>query len=84
MNKEQFDRAVAISDRIRELNETKEEIRKKSEVKLTYAYRSDGGYRTEPDWAMQPIAKILDKYDAIIRQEIDDEIEKLTKEVEAL
>ena len=32
MNKEQFDRAVAISDRIRELNETKEEIRKKSEV----------------------------------------------------
>lgn len=84
MNKEQFDRAVAISDRIRELNETKEEIRNKSERRLTYSYKSDSGYRIEPEWDMQPIAEILDKYDAIIRQEIDDEIEKLTKEVETL
>lgn len=33
---------------------------------------------------MRPIAELLDKHDRMIRQEIEDEIEKLNQEIEEL
>lgn len=85
MTKEQYNKAVAISNRLDALADTKKNIESTSAHRLYFAYRcSDGDYRCCPDWAMRPIAELLDKHDRMIRQEIEDEIEKLNKEIEEL
>ena len=38
----------------------------------------------QTSWAIKPIGNILDRHDKMIREEIDQEIEALTKEIEAL
>lgn len=84
MTQEQFKKAVHINDRLEALKKTKEKIAKTSEHRLYFAYKSSDEFRCCPDWSMRPIADLLDKHDRMIREEIDEEIERLTKEIETL
>ena len=82
MTQEQYNRAVWISGRLKELEEVKEEIEDTSKHFLTYCKEDDDKpcYR----WTLEYISNILDRHDKMIREEIDAEIEKLKKEIETL
>ena len=87
MTQEQYKRAVEIGNELTALNETKDNIKKTGKHRLWYAYNDgefDSEWRLTPEWAMRNISDILDKHDIMIRQEIDEEIEKLKKEIETL
>lgn len=87
MTKEQYKRAIEIYNSLEGLNDTKKSIAKTEQHRLWYAH-NDGDFgsswRLAPEWAMRNIADILDKHDLMIRQEIDDEIARLKKEIETL
>lgn len=87
MDKETYNRAVAISNRLSQLQEVKEELKDTRNHYLTYARKADSlGERNSlcADWRMEYIGAILDKHDKMIRQEIDNEIAALNKEIEEL
>lgn len=81
MTKEQYERAVQISERLKQLKEVKDEISSKSNHKLTYA---NGNDNCCPAWRMKYIGELLDKHDNLIRAEIEEEINNLQKEIESL
>lgn len=87
MTQEQYKRAVQIANELTALNETKDKIKETGKHRLWYAY-NDGEFGSEwgltSEWAMRHISDILDKHDIMIRQEIDEEIEKLKAEIETL
>ena len=87
MTDKQYTRAVQISKRIEELEKVKKEIKETTKHRLWYAYNR-GEYGSDwsltGEWAMRQIGEILDKHDLMIRQEIDDEIERLKREIETL
>ena len=85
MTQEQYFRAVAIKSRIDELEKVKDEIRETTKHRLWYANKlGSGEWYLASEWKMCYIDKLLDKHDLMIRQEIDDEIDKLKKEIETL
>lgn len=85
MTQEVFKRVVSINSRLKALEDAKKQITATVKHRLSYLYKScNGGYSLCPDWAMNPISDILDRHDAMIRQEIDEEIESLKKEIETL
>lgn len=84
MTQQQYDRAVQISERLKELEEVRKEISTKSSQRLTYSKCTGGDWREHPSWLMKYIGDILDRHDLMIRQEIDDEINNLKKEIETL
>lgn len=81
MTQEQYNRAVMISHRIADLERLKRDLYPSTERRLTYV---DKEYHPLPEWLMKHISDILDKHDAMIRKEIDFEINTLMEEVEAL
>ena len=84
MTTEQYTRAIEISERIKELEQVKKTIRGTINSRLTYEYNEYGEFTAHPRWKINPIEEILDKHDTMIREEIDQEIDKLTKEIETL
>ena len=86
MTEEQYIRAVQINNRIESLNNVKKEIEGIREYRLWYAEKSgpSGDFRLCSEYRMRDIAEILDKHDLMIRQEIDDMIEKLKAEIKTL
>lgn len=85
MTHEQYNRAVAIHIRLKELENVKEEIKGTKEHRLSYTYRkSNGSYDLCYESRMRYVSDILDCHDKMIREEIDAEIEKLKKEIEKL
>lgn len=84
MTNEQFIRAVEINERISELEKVKKEIKETTKHRLWYAEKDERDWRLTAEWIMRYISKILDKHDQLIHQEIDDEIERLKKEIETL
>lgn len=87
MTEQQFDEAIRINERIKELEKVKSEISSKVNEKLTYIKKGDSmrdDWEIVGNWIMIGIADILDRHDILIRQEIDEEIAKLKKEIEAL
>lgn len=87
MDKETYNRAVAISNRLRQLQEVKDELEDTRSHYLTYAEKANSlGDRDSlcANWKMKDIGVILDKHDKMIRQEIDGEIAALNKEIEEL
>lgn len=87
MTQEQFNRAVYIKCRTDELNKVKEYIADKTKHRLWYAHNSGefgSEWRLETEWVMRYIEKLLDKHDLMIREEIDEEIERLEAEIETL
>ena len=84
MTTEQYTRAIQISERLKDLEQVKKAISSTTRNRLTYEKEGDRGYDSHPSWAIKPIGNILDRHDKMIREEIDQEIEALTKEIEAL
>ena len=87
MDKETYNRAVAISNRLSQLQKVKEELEDTRSHYLTYAEKADSLQERDSlcaDWKMEYIGVILDKHDKMIRQEIDGEIAALNKEIEEL
>lgn len=85
MTQEEFERVVSINSRLKALKDVKKEIAVTVKHRLSYSYKNcNNNYSLCPDWAMDPIGDILDRHDAMIRQEIDEEIESLKKEIETL
>lgn len=86
MTQEQYQRAVMINDRLEELARVKKEIEGTVIHRLWYAEKSLCGsdYRLTSEWVMKYIGNLLDKHDTAIRQEIDEEIERLKAEIETL
>lgn len=86
MTKEQYERAVQINNRLDELGSLKKEIADTKNTRLWYAYKGEGigNWHLTSEYDMRYISKILDKHDLMIRQEIDEEIEKLKREIETL
>ena len=83
MTQEQYNRAVWISERLEELEKVKDEIKETTKHRLWYAYKGSD-WMLASEWKMRYIDKLLDKHDLMIRQEIDEEINKLKKEIETL
>lgn len=86
MTEQQFNEAVRINRRIEELEKVKKEISSLPSTQLSYIQEGDS---IRDGWTilgrvMRLISGILDRHDKQIRQEIDDEIAKLKKEIEAL
>lgn len=84
MTTEQYTRAIQISERLKDLKQVKKAIISTTHNRLTYEIKGDRGYDTHPSWVIQPIGNILDRHDKVIREEIDQEIEALTKEIETI
>lgn len=84
MTQEQYFRAVAINSRIDELERVKDEIKETTKHRLWYANKSGSDWTLASEWKMRYIDKLLDKHDLMIRQEIDDEINKLKQEIDTL
>lgn len=87
MTEKQFNEAVRINNRIGELEKVKKEISSLPNNKLSYIQKGDSirdDWKIVGDWIMRLISDILDRHDVQIRQEIDEEIAKLKKEIEIL
>ena len=87
MDKETYNRAVAISNRLRQLQKVKEELEDTRSHYLTYAEKANSlGDRDSlcAKWIMENISAILDKHDKMIRQEIDGDIAAFNKKIEGL
>lgn len=83
MNKETYNKAIAISNRLSKLTKVKEELKDTDSIYLVYAMKTKWG-DSSCTWIKGDISAILDKHDKMIRQEIDDEIAALNKEIEEL
>ena len=85
MTEEQYTEAIAIHNRLVALQDVKKHIMDSSNYKLSYKYRMpDNSYREAPEWILRPISDILDKHDAMIREEIDREIKELTARIKQI
>lgn len=80
----QYTRAIQISERLKDLEQVKNAICSTTRNRLTYEKEGERGFNAHPSWAIKPIGKILDRHDKMIREEIDQEIDALTKEIETL
>ena len=89
MTQEQFNTAIKLHHRLEALSEVKKEIANTKEHRLWYAGKRISSYGSD-DWSLvseytiRYISDILDRHDRMIRQEIDDEIAKITKQIEEL
>lgn len=90
MTQEQYDTAIKIERRLKELYRAKKEIEGTTRHRLSYIKSNkDRGFGC-PDWSvcdvgyLAVIGPIFDKHDEMIRKEIDEEIEALKKEIETL
>lgn len=87
MTQEQYNRAVQINYRIDELEKVKDAIKQTTKHRLWYASNSGefgSSWLLVSELTMRNISEILDKHDVMIRQEIDEEIERLKAEIETL
>lgn len=89
MTQEQFNTAIKLHHRLEALSKVKEEIADSKKHRLWYAERyspmcGTTQWDTVSECAMRDISDILDRHDKMIRQEIDDEIAKITKQIEEL
>ena len=89
MTQEQYQKALEINNIAEGLRIAQEELNNSKTHRLTYLYYTDESYRTNhwdtcPDWKFDGISWILEKHDVMIRQEIEEEIEKLKKKIEEI
>ena len=87
MTEEQLNEALRIKDHITQLESVKGEIAGMSSHRLSYIQKGssfNGDWKVVPIHRISVLSDILDRHDMQIRQEIDEEIEKLKKEIEML
>lgn len=80
MEKEKFERAIEINERIKALNYILSEI-SPCMCRLSYINEDNKGC---DEWKMKDICDLLDKHDEMIRAEIQQEINSLHDEIETL
>lgn len=81
MEKEKYERVVAINKRLKDLDDALREISPKTSHRLSYIDKNNKGCS---EWMMREISELLDKHDEMIRAEIQQEIDSLHAEIEAL
>lgn len=89
MTKEQFNTAIRLHKRLEALNEVKKEFEDTEKHRLWYARRYDPmtgttEWNTVSEYTMRSISDILDRHDKMIREEIDEEIEEIKRQIEEL
>lgn len=89
MTQEQFNTAIRLHHRLEALSKVKEKIAGTTRFRLWYAERYDPmcgttKWETVSEYVMRDISDILDRHDQMIRQEIDDEIANITKQIKEL
>lgn len=87
MDKETYNKAIIISNCLSHLQKVKEELKDTNRHYLTYAKEANSLGNSDSlcaGYIMTYISDILDKHDKMIRQEIDDKIAALGKEIEGL
>lgn len=85
MTEEKFKKVIEINNRLKSLGLVKEKIKDKSIHRLSYTRKfSEDDYAPVHERIMMNISELLDKHDNMIRAEIDEEIEKLKKEINEL
>lgn len=81
MEKEKFERAIAINNRLKDLDDVLAAISPKASYRLSYIDKNNKGCA---EWKMRIIGNLLDKHDEMIRAEIQKEIDSLHAEIETL
>lgn len=81
MEKEKFERAIEINERLKELHDILGEISPYRDCRLSYFNNNNKGC---DGWKMKHIGDLLDKHDKMIRAEIQQEIDSLHYEIETL
>lgn len=81
MERETFQRAIEINQRLKDLNDILNEISPKQAHSLNYVDKDNKGCT---EWRMKHIGDLLDKHDEMIRAEIHQEIDSLYAEIETL
>lgn len=89
MTQEEFNTAIRLHKRLEALEEVKKEIEETEKHRLWYAKRYDPmcgttKWDTVSEYAMRNISDILDRHDIMIREEIDEEIAKIKRQIEKL
>lgn len=84
MTDNQYNNAISIYNRLKELDKVKREINNTENCYLTFAKNYDDDYTVCYRSIMNYISSLLDKHDIMIRKEIDDEILKLKNQIERL
>lgn len=89
MTKEQFNTAIRLHERLKALGEVKKEIAETEKHRLWYAKRYDPmtgttKWDTVSEYTMRSISDILDRHDKMIREEIDEEIAEIKRQIEEL
>lgn len=87
MTQEQYERAIQINGRLNDLEMVKCEIDRRN-ASLVYAYQQMCEYSIETqicrEVVMAKLHDILNRHDKMIREEIDEEMRALEKEIESL
>ncbi len=91
MTQEQFDKAIELKSKLNALARAKTEIDNTTTHRLSYIERRKKSFGdTGSDWWLSDvddlkcIGDILDRHDIQIRNEIDERIEQIYKEIEAI
>lgn len=89
MTQEQFNTAIRLHERLEALREVKKEIAGTEKHRLWYAKRYDPmtgttQWDTVSEYTMRNISDILDRHDKMIREEIDEEIASIKRQIEEL
>lgn len=89
MTQEQYQAAIRLHIRLKALNEVKKEIEETEKHRLWYAKRYDPmtgttKWNTVSEYTMCNISEILDRHDKMIREEIDEEIAEIKRQIEEL
>lgn len=81
MTEEQFNRAIEIHNRLEALERVKREIapayNSDTKIMVSYIEKRESRYGACAPSTLRLISELLDKHDEMIRQEIDEEIQKL-------
>lgn len=89
MTQEQSQTAIRLHKRLEALGEVKKEIEETEKHRLWYAKRYDPmtgttKWDTVSEYIMRNISEILDRHDKMIREEIDEEIAEIKRQIEEL
>lgn len=84
MTQEQFEKSIELKKRLDGLNEAKNRIDDTKRHRLSYIEKSGSDWSAVYVGWLEGIDYILDRHDVQIRKEIDEEIQKIYKEIEQL
>ncbi len=89
MTHEQFLTVTRLHERLEALSEVKKEIEQTKKHRLWYAKRYDpmvgsSSWEAVNEYLMRNISDILDRHDKMIREEIDEEIAEIKRQIDEL